>query len=98
MKQIRCKMGIHFLLTSIALFGWWGLFFPEFTLNQDTVVVCVKDSSSLEDAQTNLSYSGDELLELLLQAQPKDITFRSKLLEEFKLFWEDFSWDILTWN
>ena len=102
MKQLWTKLGVQIILTFVAAFGWWGLFFPEFTLNQDTVVVCTEsirpEGASQDAQQSDLPPSGEDLLVLLLNAKPEDVAFRSKLLKVIKDFWEHFSWDKLTWN
>ena len=99
MKQLWTKLGVQIILTFVAAFGWWGLFFPEFTLNQDTVCIQVSEAEAESQAKEAFgSLSGQELLKLLLQAEPEQITYRSRLFTEIKLLWEDFSWDKLIWN
>lgn len=102
MKQLTRKGCLRIVLTLLAAFGWWGLFFPEFTLNQDTVCIYVTETDASAEAEeasdASEDYSGEELLQLLLQAEPTQIQFRSKLLKEIKIYWEAFSWDRSTWN
>lgn len=99
MKQWRIKGCLRIICTILAVFGWWGLFFPEFTLNQDTVCIQVSEAEAESQAKEAFgSPSGQELLKLLLQAEPEQITYRSRLFTEIKLLWEDFSWDKLIWN
>lgn len=62
----------------IFAFGWWGVLYPELTLTEDTLrIVWVTDEVPEdwgEESATKIYYD-------LLQAEPKQIKIKSKLLE-----------------
>lgn len=78
------------VMTICAAFGWWGLLYPEFALTPDTVQV-YKENSAGELTQIERNWlDGRTLFRELLSADREDISIRSKLLEDFNLFWEAF--------
>jgi len=77
-------------MTICAAFGWWGLLYPEFVLTPETVQVYEKGSELLPTATEHSRFNCRELYGKLLSADREDITFRSKLWEDFNLFWEAF--------
>lgn len=88
MKKI--KNGIRIITVVCAALGWWGLFFPGFTLTPDTVrIICEDESDETYD---------DGLYLELLGTDRDNIRFRSRLLTELNAFWEAFSWDKSTKN
>ncbi len=64
----------------------FGLFFPEFLLNSDTVRAYYIDETGKKIYVEDLD--GRELYEELLQAENKDITIKSRLWENLKQFWK----------
>lgn len=70
-------------LTAAVLFG---LFFPEFIMNSDTVRAYYIDETGKKIYVEDLD--GMELYGELLQAEDKDITIKSRLWENLKQFWK----------
>lgn len=87
MKKNWLKLRIA--ATMCAALGWWGLLYPELTLTPDTVKIYAEESDGSEDQTFEWSFEGD-LYRELLEAKPGQITFRSKLLENIRLFLEAF--------
>lgn len=71
------------MLAAAVLFG---LFFPEFILNSDTVRAYYIDETGKKVYVENPD--GTELYGELLQAEDKDITIKSRLWENLKQFWK----------
>lgn len=73
-----------------AALGWWGLLYPELTLTPDTVEISVEEEDgSLRPLSGEWDFDSGLYLELL-GADPDQITFRSRLLTNLKLLWENF--------
>ncbi len=88
MKKKWLKLRV--IVTMCAAFGWWGLLYPELTLTPDTVKIYAEDGQEDLCCQSQ-EWSFDSGLYLeLLAAGPDKITFRSKLLENIRLFLEAF--------
>ena len=80
-----------------AMYGWWGLLYPEFTLTPDTVKVISTEENGEEPAEENQDFDYGMYLDLL-NAGGKNIRFRSRLLTELCSFWEVHSWEKSTSN
>lgn len=78
------------VMTLCAALGWWGLLYPEFVLTPETIHIYQEDSDGTLTPLEHKQLDCRELYYNLLNADRKDITFRSKLLEDFSLFWEAF--------
>ena len=90
MKRIKKIIRITALIC--AMYGWWGLLYPEFTLTADTVKIICEDETEEELSEEELMNDHSLYLDLL-NAGGKNIRFRSKLLTELYSFWEVHSWE-----
>ncbi len=73
-----------------AALGWWGLLYPELALTPDTVTAGMEQENG-EICSQPLKWSFDCSLFLeLLNADPEQITFRSRLFTDISSFWEAF--------
>lgn len=74
---IKKRINLKLLIWVCAALGWWGIFYPEFTLTSDTCRIVDESGSYIE---MDDDYSGLELYEDILQAGRSHIRPRSKLL------------------
>ncbi len=68
--KLKIKKAIWLLMA----ISWWGLFFPEFTLMNDTCRIVWTQEDPEEYSATQIYYK-------LLSAKPKQIKIKSRLLE-----------------
>ena len=78
------------VMTLCAALGWWGLLYPELVLTPETIQVYEEKSDGTLTPMDHKRFDCRELYYNLLDADRKDIKFRSKLWEDFSLFWEAF--------
>lgn len=95
MKKIKDIIRITALLC--AMYGWWGLLYPEFTLTADTVKIICEDETGEELSEEEIEIDSSLYLDLL-NAGGKNIRFRSRLLTELYSFLEVHSWEKSTQN
>lgn len=82
------RLGLRITAALCAALGWWGLLYPELTLTPDTVKISAEQENEEIDSQP-LKWSFDSSLLLdLLNADPDQISFRSRLLTDISSFWE----------
>ena len=81
----------YIIVSLCAMLGWWGFFYPEFSLTPDNVNVIYEELSE-EDAFLSPDLSSESLIELLMNAPREKVRFRSAFLKDMKSFWEVFSW------
>lgn len=67
------------LIWICAAAGWWGVFFPDFTLTEDTYKIVYDESFNLSDEERELVINATEFEELLMNAKPGQIRIKSKL-------------------
>ena len=58
--------------------GWWGSFYPEYTITPDSCIVRDEEGSIVE-------LDGKELYVKLMQADKEQIQYKSRLFEYIKL-------------
>ena len=80
MKRNDWRMSLQILMTLCALWGWWGMLYPEFTLTEDTYRVVYEEDDAEESPR--------ELYRRLLQAPKGQVRFRSKLLLQLQKWME----------
>lgn len=79
---------IRIIVCFCAALGWWGLLYPELSLTPDTVILRLSDDGGILREQP-LEWDFDSALYRdLLNAGPDKITFRSKLLTDFRALLE----------
>lgn len=80
MKKSDWRTSLQILMTLCALWGWWGMLYPEFTLTEDTYRVVYEGVDAEESPR--------ELYRRLLQAPKGQVRFRSKLLLQLQKWME----------
>ena len=84
------RLGLRITAGMCAALGWWGLLYPELALTPDTVKVSVEQENG-DNCPQPLKWSFDSSLFLdLLNADPDQISFRSKLFTDISSLWEAF--------
>lgn len=82
-KRNEWRVSLQIMLTLCALWGWWGMLYPEFTLTEDTYrVVYEEDDAEIAEE------SPRELYLRLLYAPKGQVRFRSKLLIQLQKWME----------
>lgn len=74
------------IVSMCAVLGWWGFLYPDLTLTPDTVKVITAESE-VQPVRTAWDFDSS-LYQELLNADLSQITFRSKLFTDLKVFWE----------
>lgn len=75
------KKVLQAALTMCAVLGWWGVLYPELTLTPDTYRVFYGDGTvQMPEEVVEWDFDSDIYLEIL-NAEPEQIRFRSKLLQ-----------------
>lgn len=102
MKKGDWQTHVQILMTLCALWGWWGMLYPEFTLTEDTyrVVYETVDAEQSDSAEKisavgqngadagSVEESPRELYRRLLHAPKGQVRFRSKLLMQLQKWME----------
>ena len=97
MKRKDWRMSLQIVMTLCALWGWWGMLYPEFTLTEDTYRVVYEtddavSSKSEESVWTENEEAAEEspreLYRRLLHAPKGQVRFRSKLLMQLQKWME----------
>ena len=80
------KKNLKNICSLMIMMSLFGLFFPEFMINPDTV----KAYYIKEDGQREYKtlQEGRDLYEELLQAEDKEITIKFKFWEDLKQLWK----------
>ena len=81
--------GVKIALCICAVFGWWGVLYPELVLTADTYRICgesEQDEQCIQGGQ-NL-FAEQDIYWNLLRADKSEIRFRSRLLTEWNKFME----------
>lgn len=64
-----------------AAMGWWGVLYPELTLTQDTYRIIDETGRELTLETYEHWDAGKDVYLKILEAEPDQIRFRSKLVE-----------------
>lgn len=80
MKKIAT--GVRFIAAVCAVFGWWGLFYPELALTPETVRVFYQEQDGRQQDITGEWEFDNNLLWELMDAEAGEIQFKSRLFKE----------------
>lgn len=81
--------GAQIALCVCAMFGWWGVLYPELVLTTDTYRICDDGEREEQEIRDRQNPSADQdIYWNLLKADKNEIRFRSKLLIEWNKFME----------
>ena len=84
MKRNEWRVSLQIMLTLCALWGWWGMFYPEFTLTEDTYRVVYEEMAEEEAVEE----SPREIYRFMLHASKGQLRFRSKILMQLQKWME----------
>ena len=96
-KRNEWRVSLQITLTFCALWGWWGMLYPEFTLTEDTYRVVYEEDDAVPSKSEenvwneNAEAAGEsprELYRRLLHASKGQVRFRSKLLIQLQKWME----------
>ncbi|MBE5883820.1 MAG: hypothetical protein E7291_05340 [Lachnospiraceae bacterium] len=88
MKKNKFIIPIHIILSVCAVFGWWGLLYPEFTMTPSTYNVVYEDNAAQEQEEWEGWDFDDETYWEILDEDCSRIRFRSRFLDYFIFFRE----------
>lgn len=85
-KQFWNSMAIGLALCMAA--GWWGILYPQLTLNTDTYRIVTKDGEVSTCADENWESDGTVVYMEMLNADRSQLRFRCRFVEEIKEYLE----------
>ena len=87
MKKVWASVKV--VLCICAVSGWWGVLYPELVLTADTYRIYSDSEQDEQDMQDGQPLSVDQdIYWKLLEADRKEIRFKSRLLVEWNKFME----------
>jgi len=82
-------IAFRIIVSICSVLGWWGLLYPELVLTPDTVIISAENEAESSAAVTPAKGFGKSLYLDLLNAGEDNITFRSRLLTDLSILWEN---------
>ena len=80
MKKKQLSIFAHIIVSVCAVFGWWGLLYPELTMTPSTYNVVYEDSA-VQVGENMVEWDFDnDIYWKVLEADRSQIRFKSKLL------------------
>ena len=86
MKKNKLFLSLRIFLGGCAALGWWGLLYPELTMTPSTYQVVDEKGVVLESEETTEWDFDRDIYWELLEAEPEQIRFRSKLHIKWEIF------------
>lgn len=86
----RLVQGVRVMAVALACYGWWGVIYPELTMLPSTYEIVCEET---EAARAETVQTGPEVVEWnsdsqiywkILEADPQQIRFKSRLLTMLK--------------
>lgn len=80
MKRNKLVLSVHILLSVCAVFGWWGLLYPELTMTPSTYRIVYEDAT-VQEQDNMVEWDFDDTIYWdVLKADRNQIRFRSRLV------------------
>ena len=85
----RLVQGVRILTVALACYGWWGVIYPELTMLPSTYEIVYEEQAEetktvQKDAEVVEWNSDSQIYWKLLEADPEQIHFKSRLLTMLK--------------
>ena len=85
----RLVQGVRILTVALACYGWWGVIYPELTMLPSTYEIVYEEQAEetktvQKDAEVVEWNSDSQIYWKLLEADPEQIHFKSRLLAMLK--------------
>ena len=85
----RLVQGVRILTVALACYGWWGGIYPELTMLPSTYEIVYEEQAEetktvQKDAEVVEWNSDSQIYWMLLEAEPEQIHFKSRLLTMLK--------------
>ena len=85
----RLVQGVRILTVALACYGWWGVIYPELTMLPSTYEIVYEEQAEetktvQEDAEVVEWNFDSQIYWKLLEADPEQIHFKSRLLTMLK--------------
>ena len=78
-KESRKLLGTALVLAAVA--GWWGVLYPQLSLNQDTYRI-VSEDGTVQDGDTKAEWENSDTIYMeILNAESGRVRFRSRLFD-----------------
>ncbi|MDR0963146.1 MAG: hypothetical protein LBM60_00835 [Clostridium sp.] len=88
-KKITVFLRISLCLC--ALYGWWGVVYPQYSMTPDTYRIVSEDGTVQEDDDLLEWRFSDDVYQKALEANPDQVRFKSKIWMLFKDLLSKFS-------
>ena len=85
----RLVQGVRILTVALACYGWWGVIYPELTMLPSTYEIVYEEQAEetktvQKDAEVVEWNSDSQIYWKLLEADPEQIHFKSRLITMLK--------------
>ena len=85
----RLVQGVRILTVALACYGWWGVIYPELTMLPSTYEIVYEEQAEetktvQKDAEVVEWNSDSQIYWKILEADPEQIRFKSRLLTMLK--------------
>ena len=85
----RLVQGVRILTVALACYGWWGVIYPELAMLPSTYeIVCEEQAEETKTVQKDAEVvewnSDSQIYWKILEADPEQIRFKSRLLTMLK--------------
>ena len=85
----RLVQGVRILTVALACYGWWGVIYPELTMLPPTYEIVYEEQAEetktvQKDAEVVEWNSDSQIYWKILEADPEQIRFKSRLLTMLK--------------
>ena len=85
----RLVQGVRILTVALACYGWWGVIYPELTMLPSTYEIVYEEQAEetrtvQKDAEVVEWNSDSQIYWKILEADPEQIHFKSRLLTMLK--------------
>ena len=92
-KESQCRLGqaLRVAAIAVACYGWWGVIYPELTMLPSTYEIVYDEQEQAEETKTVqkdaevVEWNSDsQIYWKILEADPEQIHFKSRLLTMLK--------------
>lgn len=85
----RLVQGVRILTVALACYGWWGVIYPELTMLPSIYEIVYEETEATEarlyrPVRSGRMESDSQIYWKILEADPEQIRFKSRLLTELK--------------
>ena len=80
MKRNKLVLSVHIILSVCAVFGWWGVLYPELTMTPSTYHIVYEDPA-VQEQENMVEWDFDnDIYWKVLEADRSQIRFKSRFV------------------